>query len=70
MPAKPDRIVALELAVQTVHSVPNFSNFQVVQLAKLYEEYITDGTVPPVATVPEPETEAPQTFQEGDDAQL
>lgn len=63
------RVTALELAVQTVSHVQNFTSFQVVQTAQLYEQYIADGMVPPATTVPEQAAEpAPQTFQEGDNA--
>lgn len=68
-PAVRARVTALELAVQTVSRVQDFTTFQVVQTAQLYEQYITDGIVPPVTAVPEQAAEpAPQTFQEGDHA--
>lgn len=41
------RAEALGLAVETVKSTRNFTNFQVVHTAKLYEDYIMDGSVPP-----------------------
>lgn len=62
------RVQALELAIKTVANVQNFTNFQVVHTAKLYESYIFDGTVPPV-TVAEAQA-APQRFEEGDGAQV
>lgn len=59
------RVQALELAIKTVANVQNFTNFQVVHTAKLYEAYIFDGTVPPI-TVAEAQKAAPHRF-EGDD---
>lgn len=44
------RANALSLAVETVKGAKNFTNFQVVHTAALYQNYIWDGTTPPVAT--------------------
>lgn len=55
------RTAALSLAVDTVKNARNFTNFQVVHTAALYESYIWDGSVPP-----EP-SQAPVGTQEDDD---
>lgn len=40
------RRVALNLAIETVRTAQNFSSHDIVHTAKLYEQYLLDGTVP------------------------
>lgn len=49
------RAKALELSVATIQNVRGFTDRQVVQNASLYEGYIRDGVVLPVARPGEPE---------------
>lgn len=58
------RTDALSLAVETVKNARNFTNFQVVHTAALYESYIWDGTVPPRTEAPRENEEVVET---GDD---
>lgn len=46
------RTTALALAVETVQNVKNFTNYQVVHTAAVYEKYIWDAEVPTLGTAP------------------
>lgn len=52
------RTTALYLAVETVKNARNYTNFQVVATASLYEAYIWDAVVPGPPQAPAEEQEA------------
>lgn len=68
------RMAALDFAVKTVVNSRQFTVSQVVNTAHVYEQYISDGTVPPVTLVPgaqrnvndepEPQPQQPQPLED------
>jgi len=54
------RAKALEMAVETVRTVRDFSTYQVVHTAHLYEQFLETGSTPP----------APAATTEADDANV
>lgn len=62
---------ALQMAVEVVRNTQQFTTFQVVQTAQLFEQYIADGKVPPISSVPiqaNVTTTQPKPLQENDNA--
>lgn len=77
--AKEDRAAALELAIKTVSAARHFTVAQIINTAHQYDQYISDGTVPPIVTAPFVDAKAEaldniprpsQNFREGDYVEL